>query len=103
MERRVPKKRKLRVTRRFYAVVLGVVSVFVGITFWRQEVELNKLRDRETALQAEQVNNELEKDKLAHMLEAAQTDEYIESIAREKLGWVKEGETRFVIQGSTQE
>ena len=40
---------------------------------------------------------------MTHMLEAAGTDEYIESIAREKLGWVKEGETRFVVQKSTQE
>lgn len=96
-------KRTFRVTRRFYAVVLGVVLVFVGITFWHQEVELNKLRSKQTDLQNQQADNELEQDKLTHVLEAAGTDEYIESIAREKLGWVKEGETRFVVDSIPQE
>lgn len=97
------KKRKFRVTRRFYAVVLGTVLVFVGITFWHQEVELNRLRSKQTDLQNQQEDNELEKDKLTHVLEAANTDEYIESIAREKLGWVKDGETRFVLDSIPQE
>lgn len=103
MSRKVPKRRKYRVTRRFYAVVLGTALVLVGVAFCRQEIELNKLQNRQTELQMQQADNELEKDKLTHMLEAAGTDEYIESIAREKLGWVKEGETRFVVQKSTQE
>ena len=97
------KKRKFRVTRRFYAVVLGTVLVFVGITFWHQEVELNRLRSKQTDLQNQQADNEVEKDKLTHVLEAANTDEYIESIAREKLGWVKDGETRFVLDSIPQE
>lgn len=69
------KKRKFRVTRRFYAVVLGTVLVFVGITFWHQEVELNRLRSKQTDLQNQQADNELEKDKLTHVLEAANTDD----------------------------
>ena len=77
------KKRKFRVTRRFYAVVLGTVLVFVGITFWHQEVELNRLRSKQTDLQNQQAD--------------------IESIAREKLGWVKDGETRFVLDSIPQE
>ena len=52
---------------------------------------------------SQQADNELEKDKLTHVLEAANTDEYIESIAREKLGWVKDGETRFVLDSIPQE
>lgn len=103
MDKKTQKRRRFRITRRFYAVVIGLVMVFVGFTFWRQEVELNKLRDKQADLQSQQTDNDLEKDKLTHMLEAAGSDEYIESIAREKLGWVKEGETRYIQNQNDQE
>ena len=33
-----------------------------------------------------------------HMIDYAGTDAYVEQIARGMLGWVKEGETRYVFE-----
>ena len=59
---------------------------------------MRKLQDEHAALAQQKSDSEMEMDKLMHMLQTAQTDAYIESVAREKLGWVKPGETRYVIE-----
>ncbi len=89
-------RKRLRITRRFYAVVLGCLGVVMGLTFWRQQTELNRLMQAHQQLEQTQTEQSLAKDKLTQQLETANTPEYIESIAREKLGWVKQGETRYV-------
>lgn len=89
---------KRRVTKRFFVVTFCALLLYVGVTFFIQQQELNRLKAEQQELQQQTEDAAMEKDKLQHMLETAKTDAYIESVAREKLGWVKQGETRYVFK-----
>ncbi len=89
-------KRKIRF--RFYVYLLCAVLLYAGYALFSQWKETNRLKAEQQTLQEQIVNAELSIDKLKNLIEIADTDEYIESVAREKLGWVKPGETRFVIK-----
>ena len=54
-----------------------------------QQNSINQLQDEIPEVQHE---NEL----LTRQIEQTKSREYIEKIARERLGWVKEGETIFI-------
>ncbi len=89
-------KRKIRF--RFYVIVALAVLAYAGYALVSQWIEIKKLNAERQALQEQIKNATLTIDKLNNLIEIADTDEYIESVAREKLGWVKPGETRFVIK-----
>ncbi len=89
-------KRKIRF--RFYIYMLCAVMIYAGYALFSQWMEMSRLKTEQQALQEQLSNAEMSIDKLKNLIEIANTDEYIESVAREKLGWVKPGETRFVIK-----
>jgi cell division protein FtsB len=73
----------------------GLVFYFI-ITLIQQQSEISMIRAQMQVLQ-QKINQEEKKreELLEHKIEA-NTDAFIESIAREKLGMVKEGERLFV-------
>lgn len=89
-------KRKIRF--RFYIYLLCAVMLYAGYALFSQWTEMGRLKAEQQTLQEQLNGAELSIDKLKNLIEIADTDEYIESIAREKLGWVKPGETRYVIK-----
>lgn len=92
------KQSKRKVTKRFFVVLFCGVVVYAGIALFSQYKEMRRLQAEYATLSQQKTDSEMEMDKLLHMLQTAQTDAYIESVAREKLGWVKPGETRYVIE-----
>lgn len=73
----------------------GLLVYFV-ITYIGQQEEINKIENEMKALQ-----NKIEKEKelqeeLLRQQDIIETDEFIEKIAREKLGMVKEGERIYI-------
>lgn len=89
-------KRKIRF--RFYVYLMIAVFAYAGVSLFTQYNEMQKLKAEQKALEKQIEDAQLSMDKLRNLIEIADTDEYIESIAREKLGWVKPSETRFVIK-----
>ena len=87
--------KRLRITKRFYMIMLAAIALYVGVAGIGQLREYRKIQSQiaETKSQLEQA--QLEKDALNYMIQYADSDEYIESIVRDKLGWVKKGETRY--------
>jgi len=90
------KKRKIRF--RFYIFVLCAVMLYAGYALISQWTEMRRLHAEQQTLQQQIDAAKLTMDKLNNLIEIADTDAYIESVAREKLGWVKPGETRYVIK-----
>ena len=87
---------------RFLTVLIVLAGVlFIGLSLypeWRHRNQLSaKLEEEQTRLRAEQL---LQK-KREREVDLLQTDpSYVETIARDKLGVMKEGETIFRLDGS---
>jgi len=87
-----------RPKRRSTLAVIAVVLVLL-YAFASQEVRLWSVRAQERRLleeiRAQEVKNQL----LKEQIRALQTDEYVEKIARERLGWIKKGEIQYLPEG----
>ncbi len=91
--RRLPKISSTR-------IVLGVTAVIVGyflVTGATTALRFGQLSDREDRLRAEITELEDRFERLEALREYLDSDEYIEAVAREQLGLVREGETSIVV------
>lgn len=62
-----------------------------------------RLEQRRATAEAEVARLEAEKAYLEGVLDYVRSDAYAEQVARRELGWVREGETPFVVVGPTPE
>ena len=100
------KKRVWRLSQRKKALIrwaiLGIAVVYAGITLAMQQrtISMQKQEAKDLQQRQEQMQQDLEflKEKEAY----TGTDAYIERAAREKFGWVKEGEIIFRKQEDAQ-
>ena len=94
---RLRRRRRRRVTARFYRLVfcliLTVVASSYGVAIWRVKKVDRQIEMTRRALNTVRVRNA----QLLEDLERVSSDEYVESVAREELGLVAEGETVFVV------
>lgn len=78
--------------------VFGILifSIYAGITFVKQEIEINKY-EKEKVIYMEQINLAKQKqNEYKHYSEYVNSDEYIEKIAREKLGMLLPEERIYI-------
>lgn len=91
------RKRRWRLTPRFWAILFGGLAVYVFFAYWVGYAKIRSLRQQiaevEHQIQAMQMRNQQLRDEI----ERVQSDAYTERVAREKLGLVKPGETPFVV------
>ena len=89
-------RRKRRIGLRFKLIVLFIALVYIGVLFFSQQSVLlaQEQTQKELDEQYEEMQHEVER--LEHELEYIHSDEYIEKTARERLGWVKENEIKFM-------
>lgn len=77
-------------------IIFGVFALYIGIVLIKQQSVMYAQHKEMEQLQAKiEQENELSK-KLLKQKEEVSSDEYIEKIARKKLGMVKNGERVFV-------
>jgi cell division protein DivIC len=86
---------KKRVHPLVWVIMSGLIFYFV-VTYIKQQEEISLIRAEMRALE-HRIKQEKEKqEELLEQKSQINTDEFIESIAREKLGMVKEGERLFI-------
>jgi cell division protein FtsB len=86
---------KKRVHPLVWVIMSGLIFYFV-VTYIKQQEEISLIRAEVRALE-HRIKQEKEKqEELLEQKSKINTDEFIESIAREKLGMVKEGERLFI-------
>ena len=76
-------------------LVLLFLGYFLTILV-RQEFDMHGQQDRIVGLQQEISQVQHDNEVLSRQIDHTQSDEYIEQAARDRLGWVKEGETIFI-------
>lgn len=87
-------------TARVVMLLLIPLVLFIGFVFVRHLLELRALQADEAALAETLAGIEKETAQLDDQLEYAQTDSFIEQLAREILGWIKPGEHKFEPEAS---
>lgn len=98
MARNAKKMKKRQLSGKALARLAGllVVCVYVACTLIRQQITLSKCDAAAEEYKAKIAEAQVENQKLEDELEKANTDEYLEKIAREKLGLVKANERVFI-------
>lgn len=76
-------------------ILLFVISYF-SIAFLKQELKMRDQYDKADGLKQEIAEVQERNEELQRLIQYTKSDEFIEKVARERLGWVKEGEIKFI-------
>lgn len=87
---------QLRITPRFCLILIGVMLIVFSASIGLSRRDLAKGAERLEAVYAEHAALEQQLDQLREDLAYAQTDDYIERVARDELGLMRPGEIRYV-------
>ena len=97
------KKRALQFPfTQFVAIVVITVSLFLVIDFGRRTAASYQIRDEAIRLENEVAASKSQHAALEARLSYAQSDAYVEEIARTQLKWAREGETVVVVMATPQ-
>ena len=89
------KKKTFRFSRIKVFVLIGVL-VYASLTFFNQQTLLAAQQTKQEELLAEQEALNQEIDYYKNEREYIGSDDYVEREARERLGWLKPGENKYV-------
>jgi cell division protein FtsB len=96
-------KPKKRVTLRFKLLILLACLVYAGVLFINQGTLLGQLTKEKQALQDQYDQQAMVNSELQNEAQFTNSDAYVEKAAREKLGWVKKGEIKFVEENKVED
>ncbi len=97
--RQAPKpKGRRRPSKRFFAIIIAIGLIYTGYVVMNQELEMDKLRKTKAEMQLQVDAVKAREDETLRQIDNAQTQEYQEDVARDKLGLVKPGEIKFLEQ-----
>lgn len=85
-------KKKIKVK----AIVLFLLMGYICYVFINQQVTMYKIKNQINTLTAEKQKVMEKNQKLQDEIKLSKTDEYIEKLARERLGLIKQGETPVI-------
>nr|WP_122013218.1 septum formation initiator family protein [Maliibacterium massiliense] len=96
-------KRRFKLKKRGVLLISMLVLTLVTVQFVRVEMQINAQKQEKAQVQ-EQIGQMRNKNAdLQQRIEGAGTQEAVEQAAREKLGWVREGEILFVDDAGAQQ
>ena len=93
------KKRKLKPWRLFIAFVVGIVVVFIMMSYGQELRRRVELQQHVSDLKKEITDNNQRIADLRNLLEYLKTDDYVERAAHEKLGFQVPGEHVVIVPG----
>lgn len=88
------KKRKVKL--RFKLLILLACAIYAAFVLANQSTVMGQLNKEKNDLQKQYEQQKAEYAELENEAQYVGSDAYVEKTAREKLGWVKEDETKFV-------
>lgn len=81
-------------------IIIILITIFC-VSFIRQELAMKRIKETVSQKQEELEKLKEQNDRLKEEVESTNTDTYIEKMARERLGMIKEGE-KVVIESKDQ-
>lgn len=92
----MPRQRKDFLLNPVVITIVVVIAVVAAFNFYQNISRMSQLESQIEEIEAQIVQAEAENKKLKTQLENSDSNEYIEEVAREKLGLVKPGEKMFI-------
>ena len=92
----MPRQRKDFLLNPFIIVLVAVIVIIALFNFWQNMQKMSKLEKEINNIKEEIAAAEAENEELREQLENTNDPEYIEEVAREKLGLVKPGEMLLI-------
>jgi len=92
----MPRQRKDFLLNPVIITIVVVIAAAAAFNFYQNMSRMSQLENQIEEIEAQIVQAEAENEKLKTQLENSDSNEYIEEIAREKLGLVKPGEKMFI-------
>ncbi|GAA0117184.1 MULTISPECIES: FtsB family cell division protein [Clostridium] len=77
-------------------IILGCLGIYISYVLIQQQVIMHRQNKELTNYTVEHDRLKKENKKLQDEVELSKTDKYIEKLAREKLGLIKDGETPVI-------
>lgn len=99
-------RRRVRVKKRFYVLIAGLIAAFFVVQFIRVDQKLAQQNAQLAELDAQISRTQAYNDSLETQIAEADSLENIEKTAREQLGWVRENEILYTAEspdGAAQE
>lgn len=90
-------RRRWRFTPRFYRLVAAFMAGYVLLAYWHGYARITAVRRQIEDVRHQLAALEARNRQLRATVAWLSSDEYVERVAREKLGLVRPGETRFVL------
>lgn len=90
------RKKQNRMSMILITIVVIVLTIIVGYRVYNMKIELNENKEKIESLNKEYAEEEKRKEEIAEYQEYTQTDEFVEDVAREKLGLVHDDEIVFI-------
>ena len=87
---------QLRITPRFCLILIGTMLIVFSLSLGLSHRDLAKGAERLEKVYAEHAELEQQIRQLREDLAYAQTDDYVERVARDELGMMRPGEIRYV-------
>ncbi|MFN2340697.1 MAG: septum formation initiator family protein [Halanaerobium sp.] len=92
----MPRQRKDFFLNPVVITIVVVIAIIAAFNFYQNIARMNQLENKIEEIEAQITKAEAENEKLNEQLENSSSNEYIEEVAREKLGLVKPGEKMFI-------
>ena len=89
-------QRKVRVQPRFYGFILAILLLCFLVSFLVSQAQYTKVSSHLSSLNDERNALVTRVGELTQRLEYVRSDAYVERVARDELGMLREGEIRYV-------
>ena len=90
------RKKQDKIAMILITIVVIVLTIVVGYRVYNLKVQLNENKEKIESLNKEYAEEEKRREEIAEYQEYTQTDEFVEDVAREKLGLVYDDEIVFI-------
>ena len=90
------RKKQNRMSMILITIAVIVLTIVVGYSVYNMKIELDENKEKIESLNKEYAEEEKRKEEIAEYQKYTQTDEFVEDVAREKLGLVYDDEIVFI-------
>lgn len=92
----MPRQRKDFLLNPVVVTIIIIIALIAAFNFYQNMVKLNQIENEIEEIEAQIARAEAENEELKEQIDNSSSYEYIEEVAREKLGLVKPGEKMFI-------